>query len=152
MLRSGEHQGRFHLGLVEQVDQQISLIHLFHEIHPLLDQFSRGTDAGNFHTHGVPEDSISQLQNVLWHRGREEQALPLFGKQCDDAADVVDEAHVEHRIRFIQHEELDGIEPHITLVDQIEQATRRRHQDIHTALDRLYLPHLGHSPENRGLS
>src|SRR5690606_41524117 len=67
-------------------------------------------------------------------------ALPIC--QAHDALHVGDKTHVEHPVRFIQHQELDAVEPHVTAVGEIEQAARCRHQDVddgalqHFLLDR----------------
>ena len=62
----------------------------------------RHRDAG-----GVAQHRFGELGDVLGHGGREEQRLPLDRQLGDDFADVVDEAHVEHAVGFVEHEELD---------------------------------------------
>ena len=52
------------------------------------------------------------------------------GKLRDDLADVVDEAHVEHAVGFVEHEEFDLAEPQRVAADEIEQAPGRRDQDV----------------------
>ena len=42
--------------------------------------------------------------------------------------DVVDEAHVEHAVGFVEHQHLDLVEAQRALVHQIEQAAGRGHQ------------------------
>jgi hypothetical protein len=46
-------------------------------------------------------------------RGAEEEGLALTGQQLDDAAHVMDEAHVEHAVHFVEHEELDAGKLHV---------------------------------------
>ena len=50
-----------------------------------------------------------------------------------DAADVLDEAHVEHAVGFVEHEELDVAELDVALAHQVEQAARRGDQDVDAA-------------------
>ena len=57
-------------------------------------------------------------------------------------ADVVDEAHVEHAIGLVEDEDLDGIELHVALLHEVEQATGRRDEDVRLAAERLLLPAL----------
>ena len=57
----------------------------------------------------------------------------------DDALDVVDEAHVEHAVGFVEHEHLDLVETQRALVDEIEQAAGRGHQDFDAARQRTDL-------------
>ena len=48
----------------------------------------------------------------------------------DDALDVVDEAHVEHAVGFVEHEHLDLVEAQRALVHEIEQAAGRGDQHV----------------------
>ena len=47
-----------------------------------------------------------------------------------DPADVVDEAHVEHAVGFVEHEDFDAIEADGAALHEVEQASGRRHQDV----------------------
>ena len=60
----------------------------------------------------------------------EEQRLALLGDGGDDAADVVNEAHVEHAIRLVEDEVGDAFEARVALLHEIEEAPRSRHEDI----------------------
>ena len=62
-----------------------------------------------------------------------------FAQHGDDALDVVDEAHVEHAVGFVEHQHLDLVEAQRALVDQIEQAARCRHQHFDAARQRAHL-------------
>ena len=64
------------------------------------------------------------------------RSLPQHG---DDAADVGDEAHVEHAVGFVEHQHFDLVEAQRALVDEIEQAARRRHQHFDAARERALL-------------
>ena len=65
--------------------------------------------------------------------GGEQQVLALRRQQLDDLADVVDEAHVEHAIGFIEHQHLHLGEIHAALLREVEQPAGRRHQDVAAA-------------------
>ena len=62
------------------------------------------------------------------HRRREEQRLPARGNLCDDLPNVVDKAHVEHPVGFIEHQMLHVAEPQRIVRDEIEQTPGRRDQ------------------------
>ena len=59
--------------------------------------------------------------------------------ELGDAADVADEAHVEHAIGFVEHEEGDVAELHVAALDQVEQTAGRGDQDVDAARQRLDL-------------
>ena len=46
----------------------------------------------------------------LRHRGREEERLPLRRQMLQHAADVGEEAHVQHPVRFVEDEDLQPVE------------------------------------------
>ena len=48
-------------------------------------------------------------------------------------SDVVDEAHVEHAVGLVEHEDLDLIEPHGAHLHEVEQPSRRRDQHVDAA-------------------
>ena len=62
----------------------------------------------------------------------EEQVLPcpVLWQQCQHLADIVDEAHVEHPVGLVQHQDLHPGEIHRPLADVVEEPPRRGHQDI----------------------
>jgi hypothetical protein len=67
---------------------------------------------------------------------REQQGLALFRDQRDDFLDVADEAHVEHAVGFVEHQDLDAGQVHRLLADVVEQAAGRGDQDVDLAAQR----------------
>ena len=63
----------------------------------------------------------------------------LAGSFADDAADVVDEAHVEHAVGFVEHEHLDAVELHGAVRHQVEQPAGRRDQHVDAVGERAHL-------------
>ncbi len=76
----------------------------------------------------------------LVREGRgEQQVLALLRQQREHALDVADEAHVEHAIGFVEHEDLDGREVERLLLDVVEQAAGRRDEDVGATGERALL-------------
>ena len=73
-----KHQGRFHVGLVEDLNEQVAFGPLAHEEHTLFNGFGGAADAGDLHTDGVREDGLGEFDDAVGHGGAEEQALPLL--------------------------------------------------------------------------
>jgi hypothetical protein len=65
--------------------------------------------------------------------------LPLRGKQRQDPADVVDEAHVEHAVGLVQDQDLDLAQVHGLLLDVVEQAPGGGDEDVDAAAQRVDL-------------
>jgi hypothetical protein len=76
----------------------------------------------------------------LRREGRaEQQVLALLRQQREHALDVVDEAHVEHAVGLVEHEDLDAGEIDGLLTGEIEESAGRRDDDVGAALQRLDL-------------
>jgi hypothetical protein len=74
----------------------------------------------------------SELLDLAGERRREQQVLPLggHGHQRHDALDVRDEAHVEHAVGFVEHEDLDLAQVDALLLDVVEEPAGRRDEDL----------------------
>ena len=130
VLGAGEDQCAIDRFLLEQLRQDGGLgreIDLDDALGDALDGrgHRRHRDAG-----GIAQHRFGEFGDVLRHRRREEQRLPLDRQFGDDLADVVDEAHVEHAVGFVEHEELDLIELQPVALHEVEQAAGGRHHDF----------------------
>ena len=47
----------------------------------------------------------------------------------------MDEPHIQHAVSFVKHQNLDLSQVQYALLQEVQQTTRRRHQDIDTLLD-----------------
>ncbi len=70
--------------------------------------------------------------------GGEQQSLAcvIFWQQSHHFADVMDEAHIQHAVCFVQHQYLDLRQVYGLLADVIQQSARCCHQDV-DALSKL---------------
>ena len=136
VLGAGEDQCTRYIGCGQHIDQQVLLLGLANEVDFLLDRFRRAAAALHLHGDRVQQDGVGQLLDVLRHRGREEQGLAPWGKEFDDLPDVVDEAHVEHRVGFVQHEVLEVVQTDVALADKVQKAPGGGHDNVHTTLKR----------------
>ena len=69
------------------------------------------------------------------HGRREEQGLPRKGHELADALDIGNEAHVEHAVGFVDHEEFDAGEQQLAALEMVEQAARRCDEHVDAAGD-----------------
>ena len=116
MFGAGEHQDAIGLFGLEDLDQQRRLRGLFGEDDALLDTVdSRGLRRDG-HASGIPQHRIGEPGDLLRHGGGEEQRLPRFRKHRDDLSDVVDEAHIEHAIGFVENQHFDLVEAQRTAI------------------------------------
>ena len=87
----------------------------------------------------VAQHLVCQLGDLPRHGRGEEQRLALGRQLGDDPADVVDEAHVEHAVGFVEHEHLDAIEMDGTVLHEVEQPAGGGDQDVDAVRERADL-------------
>ena len=132
VLGTGEHQYLLPVVAGDQVAQERDLVGLVARVHQLLDTLGGAVARRHFDHRRVVQQASGQLANFLGEGGGEEQVLALLRQQGQNAADVADEAHVEHAVRFIQHQDLHFVELDGVLVVEIHQAARTGHQHVQT--------------------
>jgi hypothetical protein len=138
-LGAGEDDDTLQVGIAEQMAEQRPLGGGIHEVDALVDLLDRAALRRDLDALGVLQDLGRELCHVRRHGGGEQQCLALLGDRRHDAAHVLDEAHVEHAIGFVEHEEADMSETGMALLHQVEQAARRGDQDVDAAIERLDL-------------
>ncbi len=67
----------------------------------------------------------------------------------EDAADVGQEAHVAHAVRFIQHQHIDAREIDVAFADVVEQAAGAGNDDFNAAAQSVKLRAFAHTAINR---
>ena len=139
VLGAREDQHLVPVVVAHKLGEQFALALAVHRIDALLDRLSRGVAACDFDQRRLVEQTVSQLADVVRERCGEQQVLALRRQDVEDLADVVDEAHVEHAIGFVQHQQFDVRQIDGALAHVVQQAARRGHDDIDTALERVDL-------------
>ncbi len=121
-----------------------------HLVGDLRDGRGGGVARRHFDFDGVVQVRPAQLADFVAERGREQKALTLRGQQADDALQVRQKAHVEHAVRFVQHQDADLAEVHVLLFNVIEQTARRGNQHFAAAAQRFLLRTDIHAAEHHG--
>ena len=118
---------------LQQVDQKVRLVHLFHEHDLLVDVVGHRRGRRHRHGLGVGLHGRGQAAHLGGHGGRKQQGLARLGHPVGDPAHVVHESHVEHAVGLVQDEEFDVVEDQFALLDQVDQAARRGDDEIDAA-------------------
>ena len=88
---------------------------------------------------GVHQELGGQTANLRRHGGREKEGLADLGQQPDDALHIGHEAHIQHAVRLVDHQDLNVHQEDLAALEKIEQASRRGDQDLHAAVQLLLL-------------
>ena len=133
MLHAREDQHLVPVVLLDQVDQQV-LLHLAADrVHLLRDQLGGLVAARDLDQHRRVQQAVGERLDLVAEGGGEEQALLLLRQHREHLLDVVDEAHVEHAVGFVEDEDLDVREVERALAVVVEQAPRRGDEDVDAA-------------------
>ena len=138
-LGAGEDQRAVDRLLPQDFREQRRLAGAIDVDEPLLDALDGGRRRRHRDPDRVAQHLVGEIGDLLRHGRREEQRLALARQLGHDPADVVDEAHVEHAVGFVEHEDLDAIEADGAALHEVEQASGRRHQDVDAAGERADL-------------
>ena len=84
---------------------------------------------------GFDQEGIGQAADLGRHGGREEQGLADLRQQRDDALDIGNEAHIEHAVGFVDHQDLDVVQQDAAAIEQIHQAAGRGDQHVDAAVE-----------------
>ena len=126
--------GRF----AEQCANDLHLLVFVADVDALLDRFI-GFRYGDVHFGRIAQDLFGHLPDFRRQRSREHDRLPFGGQLLDDLHDVVEEAHVEHPVGFVEHEIAHVREVDSAVGDVGQQASRRRHDDVRAPQHALLL-------------
>ena len=88
--------------------------------------------------------------DVVGQGGREEHVLAFRRQQGQDATHVRPEAHVEHAVGFVEHEDLYVGEIDVAPLLQVEQATGGGHQEVDAPAQLLDLGLVAHAAVHGG--
>src|SRR3546814_12309831 len=80
------------------------------------------------------QELIGQAADLRRHGGREEQRLADLRQQADNALDVGHEAHVEHAVGLVDHQDLHVGEQDLAALEEVDESTRRGDQHVDAAL------------------
>jgi hypothetical protein len=89
--------------------------------------------ARDAHRHRVLEVLGGDAGDAWRHGGREERGLPLGRRGVEDLVQVLLEAHVEHLVGLVEHEDLEVLELERAAADVVERAAGRGDHHVDAA-------------------
>ena len=113
--------------------QRVELVHARHQPVALADVVGRACLGGDRHFGRVHQVGGGDALDDGRHGGREQRRLMAFRGFLQDAFDVVDKAHAQHFIGFVEYQGLQLGQVERTLVQVIDDAAWRADDDVHAA-------------------
>lgn len=152
MLGPSEDERGFDTFVLQDFDEEITLVSSVDEVHTLLDDISRRGNRRNRHFLRIVEDSVREFHNLWRHRRREKEGLFLLREGGDELLHIVNESHIEHAVSLVEDKYLDIRERNMLLVHEVEETTWRCHEDIDSLAEGGYLRVLSDTTEDDGTS
>ena len=138
-LAVAEDQRVLHIFRADEATQGLALIVLGHHRQTRGDGCRHRCRLGDGDLLRVLQERIGQSADFRGHRGGEEQRLPIRRQHGDDLLNVWDEAHVEHAVSFVDHQNRGLGEQHAATFEHIDQTARRGDQHVHALVEQLFL-------------
>ncbi|MCY1403226.1 hypothetical protein D9M71_183960 [compost metagenome] len=129
---AGEHQHLFPGAEGDQMRQQNALLYRRHAEHALLDTLDGGVRRRDLDAFRVVQQLVGEVGDVFREGRREQQVLALGRQLGEDLLHVVDEAHVEHAVGFVEDQDFHVGQVDAALADEVEQAAGARDQNVDT--------------------
>ena len=138
-LGAHEHDHALRALFLEDLGQKTVLLVHRDGHHVLVDGIGSGSDRGDLHASGLMDQIGNGAHALLVERGREQKRLTLLAALAHNSAHLGQKAHIEHAVGLVQHEHAHLVEVRGALLGQVHQASRRRHQNVAAAGERLLL-------------
>ena len=133
MLHAREDEHLVPVVVLDEMDQQV-LLHLAADrMHLLRDRFRGLVAARDLDQHRRIQETVGDRLDLVAEGRRKQQALLFRRQHREHLLDVVDEAHVEHAIGLVEHEDLDVREVERALAVVVEEPPRRGDEDVDAA-------------------
>jgi hypothetical protein len=113
VLHAAEHQHLVPVLALDEVRQQVLLAVAVDRMDLLRDRLGRRVAARDFDQLRVVQQPVGEALDLVAEGGAEQQALLVLRHDGQHLLDVVDEAHVEHAVGLVEHEDLDAADVHV---------------------------------------
>ncbi len=88
--------------------------------------------------------------NFAGHGGREKQRLPVRRQQFADFFNIRDEAHIEHAVGLVDHQNLYAVQHQFAAPEMIQQPARCGDQNIDATVNQFRLVVKGYAANQQG--
>jgi hypothetical protein len=121
------------------VQQQVALVFLVNRMHAMGDGRRHAVGLGDLDFLRIAHELAGQGLDLGREGGREQQGLAFAWQCAEDPLHAGQEAHVEHAVGLVQHDDFNCGKVNTAALHVIEQASRCCHQDIDATTQRVDL-------------
>ena len=148
-LAIAEHDRVLDVLFLDQGPQRLALVVFLHDHEALHDVLGGRGRRRHRDFLRIAEEAVGQALYLRRHGRGEEQGLTQRRQGGDDALDVGDEAHIEHAVGFVDHQDLDVVQQDAATLEMVEQPARRGDQDVGAAFEGTFLVGEAHAADQQ---
>ena len=145
MFGAYEYEGARDVFLRQKMFEQRGFSSTRHAINKLLGERDGGRNRRYHNFDGMMQQRLRQVRNFAGHRRGKHQCLAWRRQRRRDLTDGRNESHIQHAIRLIEHQNIHLAQHDDSLLHQVQQSPRSRHQDIHATMQGAHLIELTHA-------
>jgi len=105
--------------LLQKTMEECEFLVLLNFVQPEIDLAGGLRRGANFDSDTARYVSVHQLPDGAFDGRGEEQRLPVDRKRCNNSFDRREEAHVEHSVRLIQHQDLYAVQIDESTIEKV---------------------------------
>ena len=136
LLPVAEDQRALHRLVSEQVTQHSAFFRQIEQDHRVAHGACHRGRRRDAHFLGVDQKLLAEPLDLGPEGGGEHQRLADTRQGLDDALDIGDEAHVEHAVGLVDHQNLDAAQHDPSALEHVDQAAGSRDQNIRVLAER----------------
>ena len=139
LLAVAEDQRALHRLVAQQDTQRGTFLFHVHQDHRVADGAGNRRRRRHAHFLGVDQEFLAEPLDLRPERGGEHQGLANARQGLDDAFDIRDEAHVEHAVGLVDHQNLDAAQHDPAPLEHVDQAAGGGDQNVGVLTERGFL-------------
>ena len=132
-LGAGEDDHRVERLHFQDAGQRIELVHAAHPPVALADVGAGSGLGGDGHFHRVAQVGLRDAPDLVRHGGREQRHLAGFRQLLQHRLDIIDEAHAQHFVGFVQHQRLQLGQVQGAAIQVVDDPARSADHHVHAA-------------------
>ena len=118
----------------EYASQCVQLVHPGHHPDALTNRLIGHGLHFNGDVHRVVQMLLRDAGDCSWHGGREQRYLAVIGRLLENPLHVIDEAHTQHFVRFVQYQRAQRGKVQRTSAHMIHNTTRCAYHNLNSTL------------------
>ncbi len=139
VLGAAENDDGVVIDAVEQFEQEVGLLRVGYGIDDVLNGFRRRTAGADLDGFGAVHRPLDERLDLRRHGGGEQRGVTRARTFFHETTHIGQETHVQHAVRFIEHEKFHFVQFQCALFKMIQQTSGRGDHDVRAGFQFIVL-------------